>query len=71
MVRYCDCWMSVVRRPPLKIHSKDISTILLNLAGIILTWLSLIIVQMVPVHCISRSQRLKKFQDENLKNLLV
>ena len=40
-----------------------------NLAGMILVWPSLIIVQMVSVHCISRSHRLKiDFQDENFKS---
>ena len=34
-------------------------------------WPSLIIVQMVPVRCISRSHMLKiGFRDENFKNLL-
>ena len=43
-----------------------------NLAGIILIWFSLIIVQMVPVHCISRSHRLKiNLRYENLKNFIV
>ena len=43
-----------------------------NLAGMILIGPSLIIVQMVPVHCISRSHRLKlDFLDENFANLLV
>ena len=43
-----------------------------NLAGMIPTWPSLIIVQLVMVCCISRSQRLKiDFRDENFKNLLV
>ena len=43
-----------------------------NLVGIILIWPSLKIVQMVQVHCISRSHRLKiDFQDENFKNLLL
>ena len=42
-----------------------------NLAGIILVWPSLIIVQMVPVSCISRSHKLKiDFQDEKLKKKL-
>ena len=39
---------------------KDFSGFFLpNLAGIILIWPSLIIVQMVMVHCIFRSHRLK------------
>ena len=43
-----------------------------NLAGMILIWPSLKIVQMVMVHCISRSHRLKiDFQDETFKNLLL
>ena len=42
-----------------------------NLAGMILIRPSLIIVQMVPVHYISRSQGLKiGFQNEHFKNLL-
>ena len=44
----------------------------LNLVGMILIWPSLKIVQMVPVHCISRSHGLKiDFQDENFKNHLL
>ena len=43
-----------------------------NLAEMILTWPSLIIIQMVMVCFISRSHRLKiDFRDENFKNLLV
>ena len=42
-----------------------------NFAGIILTWPSLIIVQMVMVPCISRSHRLKiDFRDESFKIFL-
>ena len=42
--------------------------ILTKLAEMILLWPSLIIVQIVPVHCISRPHRLKiDFQDENFK----
>ena len=38
----------------------------------ILGWSSFKVVQMVPVHCISRSQELKiDFLNKNLKNLLV
>ena len=38
----------------------------------ILVWSSFKVVQMVPVHCISRSQELKiDFLTKNLKNLLV
>ena len=40
-----------------------------NLAGIILIWPSLISVQMVMVHCIFRSHRLKI--DEKFKTILV
>ena len=73
MVSYCDHWMSVVvsGRPSSTIASKDISS--LN-TGLILILLlpSFIIVRMVPVHCISRSPRLKiDFRDEIFKNLLV
>ena len=43
-----------------------------NMAGMVLIWHSLIIVQMVLVRCIPRSHRLKiDFQDENFKNFLV
>ena len=43
-----------------------------NLAGMILIWPSLITVQMVLIHFISRSHWLKiDFRDENFKNLLV
>ena len=43
-----------------------------NLVGMILIWPSLKIVQMVLVHCISRSHRIEiDFQDENFKNLLI
>ena len=43
-----------------------------NLVGMILIWPSFKIVQMVLVHCISRSHILKiDFQDENFKNLLL
>ena len=38
----------------------------------ILGWFSFKVVQMVPIHCISRSQELKiDFLTKNLKNLLV
>ena len=41
-----------------------------NLTGMILIWPSVIIVQMVKVHCISRSHRLKiDFRDETFTNL--
>ena len=40
--------------------------------NMILCWSSFKVVQMVPVHCISRSQELKiDFLTKNLKNLLV
>ena len=43
-----------------------------NFTGMILGWSSFKFVQMVPVHCISRSQELKiDFLIKNLKNLLV
>ena len=43
-----------------------------NLTGMILILPSLIIVQMVMVRCISRSNWLKiDFRDENFKNLFV
>ena len=51
---------------------KLLAGFLSNLVLMILIWPSLIIVQMVPVHCISRSHRLKiDIRDENFKNLLV
>ena len=75
MVSYCDCGMSVVRRQQLlqkTSYPKLLAGFRPNLAGMILIWPSLIIVQMVSVHCISRSNRLKiYFQDENFKTLLV
>ena len=43
-----------------------------NLTGMILIWPSVIIVQMVKVHCISRSHRLKiDVRDETFTDLLV
>ena len=43
-----------------------------NFTGMILGWSSFEVVQMVLVHCISRSQELKiDFLTKNLKNLLV
>ena len=43
-----------------------------NVAGLVLRWPSLIIIQVIPVLCISMSHRLKYFRDENMKkNLLV
>ena len=43
-----------------------------NFTGMILGWSSFKVVQMVPVHCISRSQELKiDFLTKNSKNLLV
>ena len=71
MVSYCDHWMSVVRRqlllqwtsPP-----KRLAGFLPNMVEIILIWPSLKTVQMILVHCISRSHRLKiDLQDENFK----
>ena len=56
-------------RPSSTIALKDFSGFLPILAGIILIWPSLIIVQMVMVHCIYRSHRLKI--DEKFKTLLV
>ena len=63
MVSYCDRWMSVVRRASSTIASKDISLT----TGWIFPKLGrndphmalFRIVQMVWVHCISRSNRLK------------
>ena len=44
----------------------------LDFTGMILGWSSFKVVQMVPVHCISRSQKLKiDFLTKNLKNLLI
>ena len=73
MVSYCDRWMCVVRRQQL-LQRTSFSSLR---TGWILTklgrndpYMALFkkIVQMVPVHCISRSHRLKiDFQDENLK----
>ena len=76
MVSYCHRLMScVVRRQQLLQKTappKLLAGFYPNLVGIILIWPSLKIVQMVPVHCISRSHRLKiDFQDENFKNLLL
>ena len=80
MLSYCDSWMSVVRLASCVMcrqqliqrtsFPKLLGGFLPNLAEMILTWPSLIIVQMVLVQYISRSHRLKiGFQDENLKNL--
>ena len=79
-VSYCDHWMSVVCRPSYVVRRQQLlqttSPKLLagfwpNLEGMILIWPSFKIVQMVLVHCISRSHKLKiDFQDENFKNLL-
>ena len=58
---YCDRWMSVARRQQLLQRTsppKQSAGFLPNLEGMILTWPSLTIVQMVMVHCISRSHRL-------------
>ena len=42
-----------------------------NMAGMILIWSSLMIVQIFEVCCISRSHRLKiDFRDETFKNIL-
>ena len=47
---------------------KLLAGVLPNLAGMVLTWPSLIIVQKVMVRCISKSHRLKiDFRDENFK----
>ena len=71
------CPSSLVRRLSSTMASKDISSLI---TGWILTKLGrndpnmtlLKIVQMVPVHCISRSHRLKQdFQGKNFKNLLL
>ena len=68
LVSYCERWMAVVRRamcyvcrqqllqrtyPP-----KLLAVFLLNLAGLILIWPFLIIVQMILIRCIFRSHRL-------------
>ena len=74
MVSYCDHWMCVVQRQPLlqRTSPKLLAGFEPNLAGMVLIWPCLIIVQMFPVCCISRSHRLKiDFRDENFKNLLV
>ena len=64
MVSYCDRWMSVVRRPSSTIASKDIFSLTtgwnLTKLGRNYPYMYLLkIVQMVLVHCISRSRRLK------------
>ena len=75
-------WSSIVRRLTCVVcrqqllqktsSPKQLAGFWPNLAGMILIWPSLIILQMILVHCISRSHRLKiDFQDENFKNLLV
>ena len=82
MVSYCDHWMSVVRRVSSVVRRQQLllrtspPTLLggfvSNLTEMILIWPSLKIVQMVLVHCISRSGKLKiDFQYKNFKNLLV
>ena len=51
---------------------KLLAEFLPNLAGMILIYPSLIIVQIVPIRCVSKSHRLKiDFQDENYKNLFL
>ena len=71
MVSYFDHWMSVVRLQKLLLRTfpKILTGLLPNLTGMILIWPSLLMDQMVPVRCISRSHRLKiDFRDENFKN---
>ena len=83
-VRYCDHSPSVVVvvvvvvvRP--SVHNlwttsppKPLIGFWPNFTGMILGWSSFKVVQMVPVHCISRSQELKiDFLTKNSKNLLV
>ena len=70
---YCDRWMSVVNN-----YFKGHLNEWLDLDQTWQEWslygplYIVIIVQMVPVRCISRSYRLKiDFRDENFKNLLV
>ena len=80
MVSYCDHWMSLVRRPSSTVRRQQLlqrtspnvlAGFLPNLAGMILIWSSLILVQMVMVRCISRSHRLKKdFEMKTLKIFL-
>ena len=81
MVSYCDRWMPVVRCEACFVRHKQLlqrtsppkllAGFLPNLAGMILIWPSLIIVQMVLVCCISRSHRLKiDFRDKTLKIFL-
>ena len=80
MVSYCDCWMSLVRRAACVVRHQQLlqttsppkllAVFWPNLVGMILIWPSLSIVQMVSVHCISRSYRLKiDFQGENFKKI--
>ena len=77
MVSYCDRWMSVVRRPWSTITSNDFSSettcsILTKLGRNDPYIILFKIVQIVLVHCTSRSHRLKKdFQDENFKKILL
>ena len=77
MMSYCDYLISVVYRASETMASKDISSktnglILTKLGSYDALWPSINIVQMVLVHFISRSHRLKiDFQDENFKNILL
>ena len=74
--RRCRC--SCRRRPDVRLSTiltsppKQLVEICPNFTGMILGWSSFKVVQMVLVHCISRSQELKiDFLTKNLKNLLV
>ena len=71
IVRYCDYWLSVVRRQQLLQRTsppKLLAGFRFDLVGMIFIWSVLKIIQMVPVHCIARPHRQKiDFQDENCK----
>ena len=80
MMSYCNRWMSVVHHGLLCVINNCSKWHLLNyftefwpnFVGMILIWPCLKMVQIVQVHCISRSHRLKmNLQDENFKNLLL
>ena len=68
------CELCVVRHQQLLQRTSPLKLlvgILPNLAGMILIWPSLILVQMVPFHCISRPHRLKiDFEIKTLKIFL-
>ena len=70
MVSYCNHWMSVINNR-FKGHLLLSYLLVLNLTEMIRIWPSLIIVQIVLVCWISRSQRIKKtFEMKTLKIVL-